>query len=280
MIRPHLLSHHLKIFEQSYRHTGNASFRFTGIRRQLVERISNQYKVERVAVLGPDLACLEWLMNCGASQVSLSDGSVITSISQMKAFLKNAGFDLSNLPKANEYVLSYLTNARNSNKNNLKQLSTYATRELRSRMRKQEEFSRTSEISYQERWAHVPDVHIVKVDASDSVIADNGFKYFHHCNNISGMKLNFCDYFGNDAIKEIALGRPSHTLKDLEIVLNPSISDSVVYWLVKLEALQRAHFYFLPYISNRPSIIRQLKLALPRCRVTFPETDKVGYGYE
>ncbi|GMS81923.1 hypothetical protein PENTCL1PPCAC_4098, partial [Pristionchus entomophagus] len=65
-----------------------------------------------------------------------------------------------------------------------------------------------------------------------------------------------------------------------EIVLNPSVSDGAAYWLVKMTALRRAHFYFLPYVANRNGFIRSLKLALPRCTVTFPEAITVGYGYD
>ncbi|KHJ83550.1 hypothetical protein OESDEN_16750 [Oesophagostomum dentatum] len=81
-------------------------------------------------------------------------------------------------------------------------------------------------------------------------------------------------------MRELALGRPAATLRDIEIVLNPSISDGAVYWISRLKALHRAHFYFLPYVSNRHSFIRQLKLAIPRCHVTFPEAVQIGYGYE
>ncbi|KIH49154.1 hypothetical protein ANCDUO_20772 [Ancylostoma duodenale] len=146
-----------------------------------------------------------------------------------------------------------------------------------------------SELEYDLKWKHVPHVHIVKVwfycfkakvDASDSAIADEGFKYFRDLRRLEALKLNFCDYFGDEAIRELALGRPAASLRDIEIVLNPSVTDGAVYWLSRLKSLQRAHFYFLPYVSNRISFIRQLKMAVPRCNVTFPEAVRIGYGYE
>ncbi|VDM51415.1 unnamed protein product [Toxocara canis] len=61
-----------------------------------------------------------------------------------------------------------------------------------------------------------------------------------------------------------------------EIVLNPAITDGAIYWLTKLKSLRRLHLYFLPYVSHRKSMLRHLRLALPRCTVTFPEEDKIG----
>ncbi|VDL64250.1 unnamed protein product [Nippostrongylus brasiliensis] len=111
-------------------------------------------------------------------------------------------------------------------------------------------------------------------------IEAKSFKYFRDLRKLEALKLNFCDYFGDDAIRELAMGRPASTLQDIEIVLNPAVTDGAVYWLSRLKALRRAHFYFLPYVTNRPSFLRQLKLALPRCHVTFPEAVEIGYGYE
>ncbi|VDK17945.1 unnamed protein product [Anisakis simplex] len=119
-----------------------------------------------------------------------------------------------------------------------------------------------------------------QVDASDSAIANAGFAYFRECRQLQSLKLNFCDYFGDEAIRELALGRPAYTLRNLEIVLNPAITDGVMYWLARLKALRRLHLYFLPYVSNRAGMLRQLKMALPKCTVTFPKEEKVGYGYE
>lgn len=62
--------------------------------------------------------------------------------------------------------------------------------------------------------------------------------------------------------------------------MNPHISDNAVYWLSQLRSLRRAHFYFLPYVVKRSAMLRQLRLVLPNCKVTFPDTNIVGYGYE
>ncbi|VDN50147.1 unnamed protein product [Dracunculus medinensis] len=127
---------------------------------------------------------------------------------------------------------------------------------------------------------NTPEACIVKVDASDSIITNRGFSYFRECKRLEELKMNFCDFFGDDGIRELALGRPALTLKNIEIVCNPMLTDSAAQWLVKLRALQRAHFYFLPYVVNRTAMLRVLRLNLPKCKVTFPELGKIGYGYE
>ncbi|VDM52677.1 unnamed protein product [Angiostrongylus costaricensis] len=152
---------------------GVFTLKIYSLRRRIAERLSNRFNEKRINEIGPDLACLEWLMECGSTEI----------------------------------------------------------------------------------------------DASDSAIANEGFKYFRDLRHLEVLKMNFCDYFDDDAIRELALGRPAATLRDIEIVLNPSVSDGAVYWLSRLTALRRAHFYFLPYVSNRQWFIRQLKLALPRSEV-------------
>ncbi|KJH52366.1 hypothetical protein DICVIV_01458 [Dictyocaulus viviparus] len=124
------------------------------------------------------------------------------------------------------------------------------------------------------KWKDAPQVYILKVDASDSAIANEGFKYFRDLSKLEVLKMNFCDYL---MMKRLEI-HISWYLK--EIVCNPSVSDGAVYWLAHLKALRRAHFYFLPYVSNRRWFKRHLKLALPRCNVSFPEEIYFGYGYE
>ncbi|KAK6758110.1 hypothetical protein RB195_015744 [Necator americanus] len=219
-----------------------APIKIYSLRRKIAEVLSNKFNEDRVNEIGPDLACLEWLMECGSTEVLMSDNRQIKSIRQMKKYIKEK---LEEKSSDTPFSMGVAT-----------------------------------ELEYDLKWKHVPHVHIVKVNASDSAIADEGFKYFHDVRRLEALKLNFCDYFGDEAIRELALGRAARSLRDIEIVLNPSVTDGAVYWLSRLKSLQRAHFYFLPYVSNRLSFIRQLKMAIPRCNVTFPDTIYVGYGYE
>ncbi|PIO64360.1 hypothetical protein TELCIR_14016 [Teladorsagia circumcincta] len=136
-----------------------AALKIYSVRRRIAEYFSNKFYEQRVNEIGPDLACLEWLMECGSTEVTMSDDERITSIRKMKNYIEQR-------------------------------------------------------------------------------------------------------------------------LEEKEIVLNPALTDGAVYWLSRLKALRRAHFYFLPYVANRQSFLRQLKLALPRCKVTFPEAIHIGYGYE
>ena len=204
-------------------------------------------------------------MECGSTSVKMSDGTVITRIREMKDYIKSHGIDLKKIPK-DVQLLPPLTPTV---------------------MMNEEAFAR--------RWAHIPQVFIREVDGSDSAITDEGFLYFTECRQVKKMKFNHCDYFTDEAIKLLSIGRPSKTLEDMvrlilwttyltlffqEICLNPWLSDRMVTWLLKMKSLKRLHFYFLPYVANRPAVLRQLRVQLPRCKSTFPEIDKIGYGYE
>lgn len=52
------------------------------------------YYPERVMRFGPDLACLEWLMKCGSTQIIMSDETKITSQKEMQNYFKNLGIDI------------------------------------------------------------------------------------------------------------------------------------------------------------------------------------------
>ncbi|CAJ0558523.1 unnamed protein product, partial [Mesorhabditis spiculigera] len=211
-----------------------------GLRRWFAEKTANRYNEERVKSIGPDLACLEWLMHCGASEVRMSCGTSIKSISAMNKYLKQA-----------------------------------LAGEIESPAK-----IAPGDLAHEEAWPNAPRVYVLHVDASDSAIANPGFAYFRNLRRVEVLKLNFCDYFGDDGLRELAMGRPKETLRNLEIVLNPNMTDGAIFWLSRLVGLRRAHFYFLPYVANRPAFLRHLRTALPKAQVTFPEIEFVGYGYD
>uniref|UniRef100_A0A1I7X330 Radical_SAM domain-containing protein n=1 Tax=Heterorhabditis bacteriophora TaxID=37862 RepID=A0A1I7X330_HETBA len=93
------------------------------LRRRIAERLSNKFNVNRVATIGPDLACLEWLMECGATEVEMSDKQKIGSISQMKKYI------LETVDKSSD--------------------------ELQVRMS-------TGDLAYEEKWQNIPRTYIVK----------------------------------------------------------------------------------------------------------------------
>ncbi|EGT34002.1 hypothetical protein CAEBREN_28254 [Caenorhabditis brenneri] len=218
------------------------SLNLYSFRRRIAEKLSNKYNENRVQEIGPDLACLEWLMECGSTSVRMSDGQVITRQKEMREYIPHALAEKLSMDRPPAI--------------------------------------QSGDISYEKQWPNAPYTWITEVDASDSAIANEGFTYLRDVRRIEKLKLNFCDYFGDEGLKFLAQGRPAQTLTDLEIVLNPCITDGAVYWLLKLKALRRAHFYFLPYVAHRQGFIRQLKIALPRCNVTFPEVDVIGLGYD
>uniref|UniRef100_A0A914XGK8 ATP synthase subunit s, mitochondrial n=1 Tax=Plectus sambesii TaxID=2011161 RepID=A0A914XGK8_9BILA len=56
--------------------------------KKVADYFYNSYDEKRVAEVGPDLACAEWLMKCGATSVRLSDGRVVDSLRQLKSVIK------------------------------------------------------------------------------------------------------------------------------------------------------------------------------------------------
>ncbi|GMT12532.1 hypothetical protein PFISCL1PPCAC_3829, partial [Pristionchus fissidentatus] len=238
--------------------TAFPSFRIASLRRIIAEKTSNRFNESRAHEIGPDLAALEWLMECGATQVEMSDGRRIGSQKEMRAYVR-------------EKMEWKLSSSPSTSSSSSSPTSPSSSPHVLSH----------GDIAFAKQWPNAPrGVYIVSVDASDSAIANEGFKYLKEVRQLRKLKLNFCDYFGDEALRELAGGRTAKTIEDIEIVLNPSMSDGAAYWLTKLTALRRAHFYFLPYVANRPAFIRALKLALPRCTVTFPEVGNIGYGYD
>ena len=55
---------------------------------------SFRFYFNRIRSIGPDLACLEWLMKCGATEVQMSDGEAIKTQKQMREYVGALGFDL------------------------------------------------------------------------------------------------------------------------------------------------------------------------------------------
>ncbi|KAI6213159.1 Prolyl-tRNA synthetase [Aphelenchoides besseyi] len=224
------------------------------VRRKFMEFVANRFSFDRVRMLGPDFACLEWLMNCGATTVQMSDGTKITTQKEMQEFIGSHGFDVKNKNLAIANVLQL------------------PTRELEYLVRDNKAYSR--------RWKNVPQVFIQTVDASDSVIADPGFQYFVECRQIEKMDLNFCQYFGDIAIQHLCMGRVRISLKELEIIINSHITDAAFLQIAKLQALRRAHFYFNPYVASESLAMQRLRTAIPRLYVTYPTAVYFGTGKE
>jgi len=231
-----------------------------GIRRTFANKMVNRYIVERIMLLGPDIACLEWLMNAGSTCVTMSNGFKITTQLEMRKFVAEQGVDLNSIPKVPIPPDVNIVKDFNS------------SRSLKP--------SIDNDFYYEKRWPHVSPIYIKEVDATDAALTDQGFRYFTECRHLERLKMNHTDYLGNQAIRELALGRPVKTLLDLEIVYNSRISDESTFWLCRLKALRRLHLYFLPLVSRRSAMLRQLRLGLPNCVVSFPESYYLGYGYE
>ncbi|KAI6237444.1 TRNA (guanine(37)-N1)-methyltransferase [Aphelenchoides besseyi] len=225
------------------------------VRRKFMEFVANRFSFDRVRMLGPDFACLEWLMNCGATTVQMSDGTKITTQKEMQEFIGSHGFDV-----------------KNKNLKAIANVLQLPTRELEYLVRDNKAYSR--------RWKNVPQVFIQTVDASDSVIADPGFQYFVECRQIEKMDLNFCQYFGDIAIQHLCMGRVRISLKELEIIINSHITDAAFLQIAKLQALRRAHFYFNPYVASESLAMQRLRTAIPRLYVTYPTAVYFGTGKE
>jgi len=223
------------------------------VRRKIAEACASRYKFERVTTLGPDFACLEWLMKCGATSVNMTDGTAITTQKQMREFIGSHGIDVK--------------------KKDLKPLC-----DVKQLTGKELEPILKSDILYKKRWANVPQVFIKAVDASDSVVADPGFQYFRECYKLEKLVLNFCDFFGDDAIHNLCSGRAIYTLEELELIMNPNLSDVAFYSIAKLSALKRAHFYFNPYVINESAAKQLVRVAVPKCYITYPEVVYIGTG--
>ncbi|VDK76221.1 unnamed protein product [Litomosoides sigmodontis] len=230
-----------------------SSIRNLHVKKLIADKFSNRFRIDRVMHFGPELACLEWLMECGSSEVIMSDGTSITCRSDMRRYIRDFGFNFRSIPiPATSFKWSPV-------------LPTVSMKKL--------------DAIYEIRWAKKPNVYIVKVDATDSAIGDVGFQYFKECRQVEVLKLNFCDFFTDAAIEHLVLGRPSRTLRNIEIVSNPYVSDNFIKWIKRIRGLQRAHFYFLPCVTKEASALQSLKTSLPGCRISFPEVKEVGYGY-
>uniref|UniRef100_A0A0R3S0Y7 ATP synthase subunit s, mitochondrial n=1 Tax=Elaeophora elaphi TaxID=1147741 RepID=A0A0R3S0Y7_9BILA len=185
--------------------------------------------------------------------VIMSDGTSITCRADMRRYISNFGFNFRTIPvPATPFKWSPV-------------LPTVSMKKL--------------DAIYEMRWAKKPNIYIVKVDATDSAISDAGFQYFKECRKVEVLKMNFCDFFTDVAIEHLVSGRPSRTLRNIEIVANPYISDNFIKGINRIRGLQRAHFYFLPCVAEQANAVRSLKASLPCCRVSFPELKEVGYGY-
>ncbi|CAG9531759.1 unnamed protein product [Cercopithifilaria johnstoni] len=229
------------------------SVRNLHVKKLLADKFSNRFRVDRVMYFGPELACLEWLMECGSTEVIMSDGTSISCRADMRRYISDFGFNFRSIPiPAISFKWSPV-------------LPTVSMKKL--------------DAIYEMRWAKKPNIYVVKVDATDAAIGDAGFQYFKECRKIEILKLNFCDFFTDKAIEYLVSGRPSRTLRNIEIVANPYISDNFIKEIKRIRGLQRAHFYFLPSVAKRTNAVQSLKLSLPFCRVSFPELKEVGYGY-
>lgn len=227
-------------------------------RKRIAEDMANQFYPERVMTMGPDFSCVEWLMNAGATSILLSDGTIIKSRKEMRLFLKNNGFDVNNL-----------------------QMMTPETKIVKEFYSKDKcQSSINSDIKHGERWKHVPPIHIKEIDATDAVITDGGFNYFQECKSIESLKLNFNEYFGDEGLLQLSHGRIPRTLRNMEICFNPSLTERSALILSKFRQLKRLHMYFIPNVSKREAMLRQLKISLPHCKITFPEPFFIGMGYE
>nr|CAD2207953.1 unnamed protein product [Meloidogyne enterolobii] len=254
MIESHRqISHYTSSFKGRIRRI--LEFKVLGFwRKRIAENMANQFYPERVITMGPDFSCAEWLMNAGATSILLSDGTIIKSQKEMRFFLKNHGFDINNLQPTKIAEEFYSKNKRQSSINN--------------------------DIKYDERWKHVSSIHIKEIDATDAVITDKGFNYLQECKSIESLKLNFNDYFGDEGLLQLSHGRIPRTLRKMEICFNPALTERSALILSKFRQLKRLHMYFLPNVSKREAMLRQLKISLPHCKITFPEPFFIGMGYE
>ncbi|CAD5223384.1 unnamed protein product [Bursaphelenchus okinawaensis] len=222
------------------------------IRRTFAKFAVNNYSFDRVAAFGPDLACLEWLMNAGATAVKMHDGTTITSQKQMREYLKSFNLDTTKLTPLHP---------------NIKPLTLDELKRFLHRPQ-----------FYSQRWHSAPEAYIEEVDATDSAIVDPGFQYFLELKSTKKLIMNFCDYFYNDAIRILCAGRLRHTLEEIEICFNGHIDETAFSQIARLKGLKRAHFYMNPWIKSEQRVRAILKQSLPRLELTYPEMGFIGLG--
>lgn len=134
----------------------------------------------------------------------MHDGTLIESQKQMQEFIKSHGFDVKDKNLVSIWSCSILKLQFQKPITDVKRLEKT---ELPLLVK--------NESAYKVRWSKVPPVYIKNVDASDSVIADPGFQYFHECYKIEKLLLNFCDFFGDTGIEYLCAGRAIYTLNEL-----------------------------------------------------------------
>ncbi|XP_055545311.1 ATP synthase subunit s, mitochondrial-like [Wyeomyia smithii] len=123
----------------------------------------------------------------------------------------------------------------------------------------------------QEHYNLLPDESVrtlvEELDGTESGIMHIGFDHLKGLKHLRKIKLHKCVYLQNQALAKLIL--VTDTLEDLEVSSCKNISDHGLLCLKDLKKLKHLVTYELPYVKNLSDVEKQLKQALPECKMNL-----------
>lgn len=109
--------------------------------------------------------------------------------------------------------------------------------------------------------------YVQEIDATDASISHYGFPHFVGCKFIEKIIFDKCLYLQDEALQ--GLTPLKDTLRHLQITSCLNITSKGLEGLFTLEKLKVLLLGDLPYVKDKDSILKQLRIKLPLCNVSY-----------